>query len=119
MIIQTLRRHSILSLTTTLVAVMLCAAPIAYAQTKDTTATEIEQQVGGTPAVDMNVTKKVRSALALDTALSAFDIAIVTTKGDVRLTGKVDTQLQINQIVSITRAVEGVKSVHDELTLKP
>lgn len=56
MIIQTLRRHSILSLTTTLVGVMLCAVPIAYAQTKDTT--EIERQVGGTPAVDINVTKK-------------------------------------------------------------
>lgn len=87
MITQHLRRISILSLTTIFVAVMLCAAPIAYAQTKDTTTIEIERQVGGTPVVYMNITKKVRSAIALDTALSAFDIAIVTTKGDVRLTG--------------------------------
>ena len=113
--IHPLTRYSILSL----VAVLLSAAPIAYAQTKDTSSTDIQRQVGGTPVVDMDVTKKVRAALAKDNALSAFDIAIVTTKGDVRLTGKVDTQLQINQIVAITRGVEGVKTVHDELTLKP
>jgi osmotically-inducible protein OsmY len=108
-----------LSLTTALVVVMLCPVPSAYAQTKDTTTTDIQRQVGGTAAVDTDVTKKVKSALAMDNALSGFDITVVTTKGDVRLTGKVDTQSQIKQIIATTRAVAGVKSVHDELTIKP
>lgn len=115
MIIQPLIRNSIFSL----VAVMLCAAPMAFAQTKDTTAVDVPRQVGGMPADDMDVTKRVKSAIAMDNTLSGFNIVVVTTKGDVRLTGKVDTQLQINQILATARAVEGVTSVHDELKLNP
>ncbi len=100
-------------------AVLLCTVPPVSAQTKDTTSVDITRQVGGTPAVDTDVTKRVKSAIAMDNALSGFDIGVVTTKGDVHLTGSVDTQLQINQLVAITRDVEGVKSVKDELKLKP
>ena len=100
-------------------AVLLCTVPPVSAQTKDTTSVDITRQVGGTPALDTDVTKRVKSAIAMDNALSGFDIGVVTTKGDVHLTGSVDTQLQINQLVAITRDVEGVKSVKDELKLKP
>lgn len=100
-------------------AVLLCTVPPVSAQTKDTTSVDITRQVGGTPTLDTDVTKRVKSAIAMDNALSGFDIGVVTTKGDVHLTGSVDTQLQINQLVAITRDVEGVKSVKDELKLKP
>lgn len=100
-------------------AVLLCTVPPVSAQTKDTTSVDITRQVAGTPALDTDVTKRVKSAIAMDNALSGFDIGVVTTKGDVHLTGSVDTQLQINQLVAITRDVEGVKSVKDELKLKP
>lgn len=99
--------------------VLLCTVPPVSAQTKDTTSVDITRQVGGTPVVDTDVTKRVKSAIAMDNALSGFDIGVVTTKGDVHLTGSVETQLQINQLVAITRDVEGVKSVKDELKLKP
>ena len=100
-------------------AVLLCTVPPVSAQTKDTTSVDITRQVGGTPALDTDITNRVKSAIAMDNALSGFDIGVVTTKGDVQLTGSVDTQLQISQLVAITRDVEGVKSVKDELKLKP
>jgi len=100
-------------------ALLLCTVPPVSAQTKDTTSVDITRQVGGTPALDTDITKRVKSAIAMDNALSGFDINVVTTKGDVQLSGSVDTQLQISQLVAITRDVEGVKSVKDELKLKP
>lgn len=113
--IQTITRTSILSL----VVVLLCAAPMAFAQTKDTSAVDIPRQVGGVQSDDMEITKRVKSAIAIDNAFSGFNIVVVTTKGDVRLTGNVDNKEQIQQILAITRAVDGVKTVHDELKVKP
>lgn len=113
--IQLLTRTSILSL----VAVMMCAAPLAFAQTKDTTAVDVPRQVGGMTYDDMDITKRVKSAIVMDNAFSGFNIVVVTTKGDVRLTGKVDNKEQIQQILAIARAVDGVKTVHDELKVKP
>lgn len=113
--IKHLTRTSILSL----VVVMLCAAPLAFAQTKDTTAVDVPRQVGGVASDDMDITKRVKSAIVMDNAFSGFNIVVVTTKGDVRLTGKVDNKEQIQQILAIARAVDGVKTVHDELKVKP
>jgi osmotically-inducible protein OsmY len=67
---------------------------------------------------DVDVTTKVQTALLQDPALKAFDIKVVTLKGDVRLTGMVDTQAQIDEALRLTRAAEGVHSIHDELSLK-
>ena len=113
--IQHLTRTSILSL----VVVMLCAAPLAFAQTKDTTAVDVPRQVGGMTYDDMDITKRVKSAIVMDNAFSGFNIVVVTTKSDVRLTGNVDNKEQIQQILAIARAVDGVKTVHDELKVKP
>jgi osmotically-inducible protein OsmY len=67
---------------------------------------------------DGEVTAKVKTALLLDEAIKGFDIMVVTTKGDVRLTGSVDSQAQLDQIDKIVRGTEGVHSIHDELTIK-
>ena len=66
---------------------------------------------------DGEVTTKVKTALLLDKAVKGFDITVVTTKGDVKLTGVVDTQAQMDQVEKIVRGIEGVHSVHDELSL--
>ena len=44
---------------------------------------------------------------------------VVTTKGDVRLTGVVQSQVQIDTALRIARAAEGGHTIHDELTIKP
>jgi osmotically-inducible protein OsmY len=67
---------------------------------------------------DSDVTTKVKTALHSDEMVKGFDIAVVTTKGDVRLTGIVDNQDQLDHIDKLVRSVEGVHSMHDELTIK-
>lgn len=67
---------------------------------------------------DSDVTMKVKTALLNDEQAKSFDIAVVTLKGDVRLTGAVDNQNQLDHIVKLVRSIEGVHSIHDELTIK-
>lgn len=67
---------------------------------------------------DIDVTAKVKSALALDQSLKKFDISVVTLNGDVRLTGMVDNQGQIDHADNLVRIMEGVHSIHDELSVR-
>jgi osmotically-inducible protein OsmY len=79
-------------------------------------------QASGLPnsheASDVDVTTRVKTALLQDATLKSFDIAVVTVKGDVRLTGQVDKQSQIDRALAIARGTEGVHSLHDEITVK-
>jgi PBP1b-binding outer membrane lipoprotein LpoB len=67
---------------------------------------------------DMAVTEHVQTALNQSDALKGFDITVVTTNGDVRLNGIVDTQAQIDEALKVARAAEGSHTIHDELTIK-
>ena len=67
---------------------------------------------------DIDVTEHVKTALQQNDALKGFDIAVVTLKGDVRLTGILNTQAQVDEALRIARASEGAHSIHDELTVK-
>lgn len=64
------------------------------------------------------ITAKVKSALFSDPGVKSFDIAVVTRKGEVQLSGYIDNQAQINRIIEIVRGVEGVQSVNNEMTIK-
>jgi hyperosmotically inducible protein len=85
---------------------------------QDVTASAKEDSKVSAELKDGEVTGKVKTALLLDEAIKSFDITVVTTKGDVRLTGVVDTQAQLEKIDKIVLGTEGVHSIHDELTLK-
>jgi hyperosmotically inducible protein len=67
---------------------------------------------------DADVTTKVKTALHSDEMVKGFDISVVTTKGDVRITGVVDNQDQLDHIDKLVLGIEGVHSMHDELTIK-
>jgi hyperosmotically inducible protein len=67
---------------------------------------------------DSDITMNVRTALGQDPVLKGFDIGVVTLKGDVRLTGVLNEQTQIDEAVKMARSAAGAHSVHDELTLK-
>jgi osmotically-inducible protein OsmY len=67
---------------------------------------------------DSEVTTKVKTALLTDLKAKSFDISVVTLKGDVRLSGTVDNQTQLDHIDKLVRSIEGVHSIHDELTIK-
>jgi hyperosmotically inducible protein len=82
----------------------------------------IEMLVQGTslrPAErDASVTAKVKAALLGDTNLNRFDIEVATRNGDVRLTGLVDNQRQIEHAIELARSIDGAHSIHDELGLR-
>lgn len=67
---------------------------------------------------DIDVTNHVRTALLQNESLKAFDINVVTLKGDVRLIGTLDSQSQIDEAIRIARAAEGAHSIHDELAIR-
>jgi len=64
------------------------------------------------------VTAKVKSALLSDSGVKSTDIAVVTRKGEVQLSGYVDDQAQINRAIHVARGVEGVQSVGNEMSVK-
>lgn len=87
---------------------------------------ETQEATGGSkPSVTLKVevkddivTARVKTALLGDEEINSYDIAVITLKGDVKLTGVVDSQSQIDYVVKLVRSIEGVHSIHDELTIK-
>jgi hyperosmotically inducible periplasmic protein len=67
---------------------------------------------------DSVVTAKVKSALLSDPSVKSSDISVVTRKGEVQLSGYVDNQTQINRAIEVTRSVEGVQTVGNEMSIK-
>jgi len=67
---------------------------------------------------DATLTTTVKTALLREEALKSMDITVAAAKGDVRLTGLADTQGQIDRAITVARSIEGVHSIHDELTVK-
>lgn len=68
---------------------------------------------------DAATTAKVRTALSLSKRVSAFDIKVETTHGEVTLTGQVPSK-QIRELAgAISQDTLGVSQVHNELALNP
>ena len=67
---------------------------------------------------DLALTTRVKSALLEAPDINMYDIAVESTKGDVKLTGLLGTQAQIDETVRLVKLVNGVKAVHNELAIK-
>ena len=72
----------------------------------------------GNTVDDGVVTSRVKTALLSDESTKSRDIAIVTRKGEVQLSGFVDNQQQIDRAIEITRGIEGVSGVSNEMSIK-
>jgi len=64
------------------------------------------------------VTTKVKTALLADAYIKSFDIAVVTRKGEVQLSGFVDNQSQIDRAIEVAHGIEGVRRVSNEMSIK-
>ena len=64
------------------------------------------------------VTARVRAALFADPRVKSADIGVVTRKGEVQLSGYVDTQSQIDEAISIARGVNGVQGIDNKMSIK-
>lgn len=67
---------------------------------------------------DSTITTKVKAKLIEDQSLKAFQINVKTFKGEVQLSGFVDTELSAKKAGEVARGVEGVKSVKNDLIVK-
>lgn len=75
--------------------------------------------MASTNVSDGDVTEHVKTALERSPLLQGMLITVQTTKGDVSLTGTLNTQAQVDEATRIARASEGVHAVHDHLSIKP
>ncbi len=64
------------------------------------------------------VTARVKAAFMNDPDIKSIDVAVVTRKGEVQLSGFVNDQKQIDRAVVVARGVENVTRVTNEMSIK-
>lgn len=103
-------------LATLLTAAALAAAPLAsHAQGNTTGSTTANARVW---VKDSVVTTKIKAQLAASKVSSLTNVQVETdANGYVQLTGKVANQVEKDRAETIAKAVEGVKSVDNQLTV--
>ena len=67
---------------------------------------------------DSTITTKVKAAIFNDPALKVFQINVETFKGEVQLSGYVDSAQHVEKAGEVARKVGGVKSVKNNLNVK-
>jgi hyperosmotically inducible protein len=69
-------------------------------------------------AGDTATTSEIKAKLLADDIVPSRKVKVETTDGVVQLSGTVDSQAQIERAESIAKAVDGVKSVKNDLKAK-
>ena len=67
---------------------------------------------------DSTITTKVKAAILEDPGLKVFQINVETFKGEVQLSGFVESAQSVNKAGEVARGVGGVKSVKNILIVK-
>jgi osmotically-inducible protein OsmY len=67
---------------------------------------------------DSAITTKVKAAIMNESSLKVFQINVETFKGEVQLSGFVDTTQSVQKAGEVARGVGGVKSVKNNLIIK-
>jgi hyperosmotically inducible periplasmic protein len=94
-------------------AAAILAAALAACSTSPT------QKTAGDYLDDATTTTRIKSAFVADDQVSALDVGVKTYKGNVELTGFADNTREMQRAVEIARATPGVKSVRNDIRLKP
>lgn len=76
-----------------------------------------EQSIKGY-AGDTATTSEIKAKLLADDIVPSRNVKVETTNGVVQLTGTVQNKAQSDRAESIAKAIEGVKSVKNDLTVK-
>ena len=94
-----------------LVGILLVAVTLGCASTRT-------QEGSGEYVDDTVITTKVKAAIFNEPLLKSAEINVETFKGVVQLSGFVSSAAAESTAVSVTRKVEGVKSVKNDMRLK-
>jgi osmotically-inducible protein OsmY len=68
---------------------------------------------------DAALAARVKQALVADPGLRSLPMSVATYRGVVQLSGYVDSEVQIEKALAVTRGVAGVQSVSNDLHLRP
>ena len=71
----------------------------------------------GDKVQDASITAAIKMKFANDELVSASAINVDTNQGHVTLTGTVDSQAALDRALELGRSVDGVKSIHSNLTI--
>jgi hyperosmotically inducible protein len=93
-------------------------SPEPASTTQPATTTQPASSTVGTEIDDGVITTKVKAALLADADIKSLDIGVETNKGNVQLSGVVDSQDQIDQAVAIAKKVDGVTNVGNQMSIK-
>jgi osmotically-inducible protein OsmY len=102
------KRHRILSF---LVCILLVTAFLGCASTPT-------RESSGQFLDDSAITTKVKAAIFDDPSLKVLQINVETFKGEVQLSGFVDSAQNIRRAGEVARGVQGVRSVKNDLIVK-
>ena len=73
----------------------------------------------GTQIDDTVITASVKTALLADPDVKGLAVEVTTEQGEVRLSGLVDSQLQLDRAAALAAAADGVRRVRNDLRVKP
>ena len=102
------KRHRILSF---LVCITLVTAFLGCASTPT-------RESSGEYIDDSAITTRVKAAIFDDPSLKVLQINVETFKGEVQLSGFVDSAQNVRRAGEVARSVRGVKSVKNDLIVK-
>jgi osmotically-inducible protein OsmY len=102
------KRHRILSF---LICIGLIAVFLGCASTQ-------KRESTGEYLDDSAITTKVKAAILNEPSLKVFQINVETFKGEVQLSGFVDSAQSVTRAGEVARGVKGVKSVKNNLIVK-
>ena len=102
------KRHRILSL---LICIGLIAVFLGCASTQ-------KREGTGEYIDDSVITTKVKAAIFSEPTLKVFQINVETFKGEVQLSGFVDSAQSVKRAGEVARGVKGVNSVKNNLIVK-
>jgi hyperosmotically inducible protein len=77
-----------------------------------------KQEGTGEYVDDTVITTKVKAAILNEPTLKSAEINVETFKGSVQLSGFVSSRDEMNKAVEVTRSVNGVKSVKNDMRQK-
>ena len=102
------KRHRVLSF---VICIGLIAVFLGCASTQKSEST-------GEYVDDSTITAKVKAAIFNDSSLKVFQVNVKTFKGEVQLSGFVDSAQSVKKAGEVARSVGGVKSVKNDLIVK-
>ncbi|MDB5764788.1 MAG: transporter [Herminiimonas sp.] len=100
-----------IKIASTLIAALMLTAVVGCASTQ-------KQESTGQYVDDSVITTAVKAAILKEPSLKVSEINVETFKGAVQLSGFVRSQDNIATAMNVTRGVNGVKSVKNDMRLK-